>query len=63
MDKAWQWFLANGDKLLAFATAEVALLQSMGALNQGGMKYATVILASLTLAHNTFLPEPKEITK
>jgi hypothetical protein len=55
MSKLWQWFLANGDKILAASTGIVGTLQAAGVIST---PWATPILASLTFIHNTFLPEP-----
>lgn len=52
--KAWNWFLAHGDKLLAFATMVLAFPPVTAALGPWG----AVATGTLTFLHNTFLPEP-----
>jgi hypothetical protein len=51
----WQWFLKDGDKILAAATGITATLNASGVIASA---WATPILATLTFIHNTFLPEP-----
>jgi hypothetical protein len=55
----WQWFLANGDKVLAGLTAVSSVVANMSDLfDPGIIKWVTFASALATVIHNTLLPEP-----
>lgn len=53
--KAWNWFLAHGDKILGLGTTVLAALAAAGVVSN---PISTAIMATLTFVHTTFLPEP-----
>src|SRR6266850_1010207 len=56
--KAWNWFLAHGEKALSLATAALGGMMASGQVSptEG---WAIATLATLNFVHNTFLPPPK----
>ena len=58
----WQWFLANGDKFLGWASTTAAAGTAAGMWNSKVGIYVTFGLAALTSLHSTFLPEPTKGT-
>lgn len=53
--KAWNWFLAHGDKVLGLGTTILTGLAAAGVVSN---PISAAILATLTFVHTTFLPEP-----
>lgn len=53
--KAWNWFLAHGDKVLGLGTTILTGLAAAGIVSN---PISAAILATLTFIHTTFLPEP-----
>lgn len=59
----WNWFLKNGDKFLAWATATAAAGQAAGLYTGKAAMWVTFGLAAATSLHNTFLPEASSVPK
>ncbi len=59
MNATWQWFLKNGDKLLAWATGVLAAAQTQGLMDEKTFNWVMLVMGSLIALHNTFLPEAK----
>lgn len=57
MSKAWQWFLANGDKLLTGVSTALVAMAATGLIPAGAAWYA-VITGVLGVVHTVFFPEP-----
>lgn len=55
--KAWQWFLAHGDKLLSGATGAILALAAAGAL-PAGAPWIAAVTGVLSVLHTAFFPEP-----
>lgn len=53
--KAWNWFLAHGDKVLGLGTMVLTGLATAGVVSN---PISAAVLATLTFIHTTFLPEP-----
>jgi hypothetical protein len=55
--KAWNWFLAHGDKVLGLGTTILTVLAAAGVVSN---PISAAVLATLTFIHTTFLPEASD---